>query len=103
MGFANVQALADAELDGKVTYRTWRKTATQVSTIGVWFDLSMSPGNPVPQYYAATPLAAKALAQSTDGGIFHGGAVSPDRKYLRRCMAMTVTPTSAASPSTISS
>lgn len=98
MGFANVQALADAEIAGRSTYATWRKSPSQVSTIGIWFDLSMSPGNPVPQYYAATPLAAKALAQSTDGGIFHGGAVSPSTKHLKRVTALTATATALPMP-----
>lgn len=98
MGFANVGALVDAELEGRATYATWRKSPSQVSTIGVWFDLSMSPGNPVPQYYAAAPGAAKALAQSTDGGLFHGGAVAPATKHLKRLTALTVTATALPMP-----
>lgn len=97
-GFANVKALAEAELDGKSTYATWRKSPSQVSSAGVWFDLSMSPGNPVPQYYAASPGAAKALAQSTDGGIFHGGAVAPATKHLKRFTALTLTATALPMP-----
>lgn len=93
MGFANVAALVDAELAGQSTYSTWRKSPSQVTTNGVWFDLSMSPGNPVPQYYAATPLVAKTLTQSGDGGIFHGGAVSPGVKHLKRVTALTTTAT----------
>lgn len=93
-GFANVRELVDAEMEnGCVKYSTWRKTPTQISTIGIWFDLSMSPGNPVPQYYAAAPSIAVALAQSTDGGIFHGGAVSPKSKHVRTITALTVTAT----------
>lgn len=98
MGFVNVQALADAELAGKSTYATWRKSPSQVTTAGVWFDLSMSPGNPVPQYYAATPLVAKTLTQSTDGGIFHGGNVSPATKHLKRLTALTTTATALPMP-----
>lgn len=90
-GFSNVASLVNAELSGQVCYATWRKTPTQVSTIGVWFDLSMSPGNPVPQYYAAAPLIAVALSKSSDGGVYHGGSVSPKSKHLRRVMAMTAT------------
>lgn len=97
-GFANVKALAEAELDGKSTYATWRKSPSQVSSAGVWFDLSMSPGNPVPQYYAASPLAAQALAQSTDGGIFHGGNVAPATKHLKRFTALTLTATALPMP-----
>ena len=92
-GFANVKELADAEIAGRMEYRTWRKSATQVTTIGVWFDLSMSPGNPVPQYYAASPLVAVAMRRSTDGGLDHGGAVSPYTKHLRRMTVLTGTAT----------
>ena len=50
----------------------WRKVPSQVTTAGYWFDLSLSPGNPVPKYwFDATPLIAKAIYQSTDGGLFH--------------------------------
>ena len=98
MGFTSVLALAESLVAGQSTYATWRKSPSQISTAGVWFDLSMSPGNPVPQYYAATPLAAKALAQSTDGGIFHGGAVAPATKHLSRLTAFTVTATALPMP-----
>lgn len=92
-GFANVKELVDAELDGKSSYRTWRKSPTQVSTIGVWFDLSMSPGNPVPQYYAASPLISVAMRRSTDGGLDHGDNVSPSTKHLRKMTVLTTTAT----------
>lgn len=54
----------------------------------------MSTGNPAAQYYAASPLVATALAQSTDGGLNHGGAVSTKKKFLRKA---TVLGTSATS------
>ena len=90
-GFSNIKALADAELAGNSCTSTWRKTPSQTTTAGVWFDLCMSPGNPVPNYYAAAPNAAIALAQSTDSGIFHGGAAPGTTKYLKQFMALTVT------------
>lgn len=98
MGFGSVATLAAAVEDGKGTYATWRKSPSQTTTIGVWFDLSMSPGNPVPQYYAATPLRAQALAQSTDGGLFHGGAVAPMTKHLKRLTTLTATATALPMP-----
>lgn len=98
-GFNNVSSLVTAEdEDCKIKYTTWRKTPSQTTQSGYWFDLSMSPGNPAAQYYAATPLTATVLAQSTDGGIPHGGAVSPYYKYLRRLMALTVTATAVPLP-----
>jgi hypothetical protein len=77
MGFLNHKELNDAFDAGKTRVFSWRKVPTQTTASGIWFDLSMSPGNPVPNYYAATPLTSKRLAQSSDGGIFHGGMSSP--------------------------
>lgn len=66
----------------------FRKVANQTTTTGLGFDLSMSPV--APQYYAATPLKAMVLAQSTDGGLFHGSSVSSDgyTKYVDRVTMM---------------
>jgi len=91
MGFANVGALVDAHLAGNERYTFFRKAPAVVTVAGVWFDYSMAPGNPAPQYYAAAPLVAQTLSRSGDGGIQHGGNVSPSTKYLRRVMAMAVT------------
>ena len=38
-----IKELVDAELAGKERRYTWRKTPSQVTTAGLWFDLSMSP------------------------------------------------------------
>jgi hypothetical protein len=81
--------MVDAELNGRVRVNNWRKTPSQVSTAGIWFDLAMSPGMPVPKYWFDAPsLVAKAISQSADGGIFHGANVSPSTKYLRKIMAL---------------
>jgi len=53
----------------------------------------MSPGNPVPQYYAAAPAISVQLRQSTDGGLHHGGSVSPLTKHLRMTTCLTATAT----------
>lgn len=58
----------------------------------------MSPGNPVPQYYAAAPLVAVQMKQSTDGGIIHGAACSPAYKHLRRTMVMSGVATALPMP-----
>lgn len=90
----SIRELVNAELNGKVRRYGCRKTPSQATTAGVWFDLAMSPGNPPPKYwFDAAPLVAKAVYQSTDGGFFHGAAVTPDTKYLRLFTAQTVTVT----------
>jgi len=98
--FKRIGEIVDAELNGKVRNYQWRKTPSQATTSGIYFDLSMSPGNPPPKYwFDAPPLIAKAIYQSTDGGLFHGADVSPEKKYLRiitsQANASTALPMSA--------
>ena len=90
MGFKSAKEIADADITSR-SY-AWRKVPNQVTTIGIWFDLSLSAGNPPPKFwFDATPLTSKVVSQSLDGGLFHGSNVSPKSKYLRRTMAMCLT------------
>jgi hypothetical protein len=82
-GFANHRALTDAQTEGRTWYSTFRKRPVTATSAGFWFDLSLAPGNPSPQYYAATPLRGTPLSQSADGGIYHGPNVAPATKHLR--------------------
>jgi len=86
-GFRNLREIGDAYEEGREFFSAWRKVPTVATAAGYWLDLSISPGNPSPNYYATTPLAAARLAQSTDGGIRHGGNVSPASKHLRELLA----------------
>lgn len=86
-GFRNISAYVDAYDAGKVKLSTWRKSPSQATTAGVWFDLSMSPGNPVPNYYASSPYVAATL--NGGEGIFHGAAVAPSTKRLKNLMVLT--------------
>lgn len=79
-----IKQVVDAELEGRVNIYNFRKNPSQVTTAGLWFDLALSPGNPIPKYWFGTPLAATAISQSADGGFFHGSAVTPATKYLRK-------------------
>lgn len=86
----SVQQLVDAELAGRVRKYQWRKVPTQVTTAWYWFDLSLSPWNPVPKYwFDATPLVAKSIAQSTDWGLYHWPNTTPQNQYLRMTTAMS--------------
>ena len=87
--------IADAERDGFTFLSGWRKQPTQTTAAGIWFDLSMSPGNPVPNYYIGPSGVFTPLRQSTDGGIPHGGAVAPKRKFLRTLEVQCATATAA--------
>lgn len=93
-GFTGIKEVIDAELEGRVREYTWRKTPSGVTGAGLWFDITLSPGNPPPKFYFdAPPLAAKVMSQSLDGGIYHGPNVSPSEKYLRKVTAFTSTST----------
>lgn len=93
MTFRSVKEIVDAEESGAVNVFSWRKTPTASPTASTWFDLSMSPGNPKPNYYASSPLVAQRMAQSTDGGLVHGGSVSPAKKYLSEFLMFNNTST----------
>jgi len=100
MAITGVRDIADCEIEGRSRTYTFRKTPSQASVIGLWFDLSMSPGNPVPKYwFDAPPLIGKKIiqnaegAQSGDGGIFHGSNTSPMQQYLRKIRVFTNTAT----------
>lgn len=87
----DVRSLVDAEEAGEFVDSHWVKNVTQVTTAGVWFDLTGSAGNPrAKQWFDAAPLTAAAIYQSTDGGLYHGGAVSPQQKFLRFMRAQCV-------------
>lgn len=96
-GFRNLRELTDAQDAGQYLYASWRKQPTQATGAGIWFDLSMSPGNPAPNYYIGSPNVFTPLKQSTDGGLRHGGNVNAlgKKKFLRKLMAQTVTATAA--------
>jgi hypothetical protein len=61
-GFRNMRALATAFDDGKVWISTFRKAVSSTATVtGQWYDYSYAGGNPIPNYYAASPLTAASL------------------------------------------
>lgn len=92
--FRGTKDFIDAELDGKVRTFVFRKAPT-VGTAPAWQDISVAPGNPKAKlWFDAEPLVAQALAQSTDGGIFHGSNVSPSTKYIKSFMAYNTSLTS---------
>ncbi len=98
--FKSIGEVVDAELSGKSRQYIWRKIPSQTTTIGIWFDMSMSPGMPTPKYwFDAAPLTAKAVYQSTDGGFYHGPNVAPSNKYIRSITTQAVsTSTTNAAP-----
>lgn len=94
----NVKALTDAEKNGQTFFSTWRKAPTQTTAANIWFDLSMSPGNPKPNYYIGMPNVFIPMAQSTDGGIPHRRSVNTDQEFLRIFEAQVVLATAVPLP-----
>jgi hypothetical protein len=91
-GFATWRARGDAQaFNGAEQYSTFRKLPSQATVANTWVDLSINSGtgNPVPNYYASTPLTSATL--TFNEGLYHGGAVSPDKKYVARMMASVQT------------
>lgn len=88
-GINSLKQYAQCFEEGREHYHSFRKTPAQVTTAGIWFDMSMSPGNPAPQYYAASPLVAQQMTKSGDGGFNHGNSVSPLQKHLSSFLIMS--------------
>lgn len=98
-GFNGIKSVVDAELNGQARSYMWRKTPTQVTTAGIWFDLANTSGNPpAKQWFDAAPLTATAIAQSTDKGLYHGANVSPAQAYLRKAYVYSNSATALPSP-----
>lgn len=71
-GFRNVSEIVTAIDAGRHHVTTWRKSPASVGGTGSWTDLSMTPGNPNPNYYASAPAVAAVLSRSVNAGINHG-------------------------------
>lgn len=84
MAIANVKQLVEAELEGRTRQYHFVKTPAQTTTAGIWYDYTGTSGNPkAKQWFDSAPLTAVQITQSSDGGLYHGDAVSPYTKYLR--------------------
>lgn len=95
---SSVKEIVDAYEAGKTRYSVFRKVPTQTTASGIWFDLSMSPGNPVAQYYVGAALQSTRLSRSTDLGLDHGPDPTSSTKRLHKFLAMTQTATAVPLP-----
>jgi len=86
MSFNGIKQVVDAELEGRFRISEFFKTPNQVTTAGVWYDLTGSGTNQpkAKQWFDASPLVAQQISHTADGGIFHGKAVSPYQKVIRK-------------------
>jgi hypothetical protein len=98
-GFIKFSSVTDAYDAGRVTRAGFRKAISATTATGVWMDMGMTGGGPPPNYYASTPLTWATLSQSTDGGLYHGGNVSPASTHLKSLLIQSSVVTTAT-PST---
>jgi hypothetical protein len=87
--FANVRRFAlAASDDGKHWISTYRKAVSSSATVtGQWFDYGYAGGNPIPNYYASSPLEAATLER--DKGIIMPRIGASEKLWLHRWSAMS--------------
>jgi len=97
-GFANLRELGLSLVDdGRTWISTFRKVPSAAATVtGQWLDYSYASGNPIPNYYAASPLEAARLEY--DKGIIVPRMASGQRQFLHRLTVMSAGATSSTQP-----
>lgn len=94
-GFSSLSEIVDSFEAGKTWISTFRKQVPASATIsGQWYDYSYAGGNPIPNYYAASPLVAARL--ESDKGIILPTISGDEKIFLHRLTVM-----SAASAATV--
>jgi hypothetical protein len=92
MSFANVAAFSAAAND-KNWISSYRKALSASATVaGQWYDYSYAGGNPIPNYYASSPLEAAVLE-------YEKGIICPrvtDKLFLHRWTVMTAAASTAS-------
>lgn len=91
MAIRSYKDLVDAEENGQTFIGAFRKNFTATSGQGAWFDTTLTPGNPIPFYYASSPLIGLPMSQSVIGGIPHNQPVA-SLGYKTYLKTLTVTP-----------
>lgn len=93
MPFRSYGEVIAAQESGKTFLTVFRKVPAVATAAGIWFDLSMVPGIPGPNYYASAPLVADVLAPTVGSGtvgIQYGGPTpSGMTKHLIRSLVTT--------------
>jgi hypothetical protein len=90
--------IADGYEAGKFSYSGFRRVFPFVSTAGTWVDMSMATGGPSPNYYFGDDLTATVPTDWYKKGIWHGTAVTPDKKYLHKIAMFCATANAAPAP-----
>lgn len=95
--FKNFRALGQAFDAGKYWISSFRKVPASTATVtGQWYDYSYASGNPIPNYYAASPLVAATL--EPDKGIIVPRMSAGSHQYLHRLSVMSNGATASTQP-----
>ena len=94
MAIRSYKDLVDAEENGQTFIGGFRKNITAFTAQGCWFDVTLSPGNPVPFYYASTPLFGQPMSQSLNGGMPHNQPVA-QLGYKTYLKTLAISPSNA--------
>lgn len=90
--------ISSAYIEGRNTFSTFRKVSSIATTSGYWADLSMTTGNPTPNYYVGGEKEATVPTEWYKKGLWHGGSVSPLKKYLHKLDLIGTTAVVAPAP-----
>jgi hypothetical protein len=85
--------LVDAEENGQTFFGSFRKAINAITGVNSWFDVTLSPGNPLPFYYASTPLIGAPMGQAANGGMPHNPPVE-NLGYKTYLKTLSITPLS---------
>lgn len=96
MAIRNLADLVSAEDEGRSCTTHFARTvgAATFGASQAWYDITSLNGSPrAKQWFDATPLTAKAISQSIDNGLWHGGNVEPlgMTKVLRKASISVTT------------
>ena len=94
MAIQSYKDLVDAEENGQTFIGGLRKNFNSTAS-SCWFDITSSPGNPLPFYYASSPLYGEQLSQSVNGGIPHNQPVA-SLGYKTYLKTLTISPSGGA-------
>lgn len=90
--------IADGYESGKFSYSAFRRVYPFAATAATWCDMSMASGGPPPNYYFGDDLTATVPVNWERKGIWHGTAVTPDKKYLHKVAMFCPTANAAPAP-----
>lgn len=95
--FKNYRTLIAAMDAGQTWISTFRKVPASTATIaGQWYDYGYASGNPIPNYYAASPLVSSVL--EPEKGIIVPRMTGSSKQYLHRLSVMSSGATAGTQP-----